>query len=171
MHLSSLMRTSKRSNCQTPLGHVRNARFSQSGETLCQKCWRTAPWKLELHAPCSSAVKTETSNYCAMEPTSAWYTAEAAAHIWENPEETVGFSPKDAKEFKISSLTIKIDVRSDEMNSEADTKHVENAAKSVKLVGSKGVGSPRVRNNEQHTAQMESSEEFTPADPTCSAAW
>ena len=33
----------------------------------------------------------------------------------------------------------------------------------MKLIGAKGVDSPRVRRNEEHTAQMESFEKLTPA--------
>ena len=44
------------------------------------------------------------------------------------------------------------------MTLEADTKLVENALESMKLNGVKGVDSPRVRRNEEQTAQIENSE-------------
>ena len=51
----------------------------------------------------------------------------------------------DEMELKILNRTIKIDVLNDEMTLEADTKLVENALESMKLIGAKGVDSPRVR--------------------------
>ena len=44
---------------------------------------------------------------------------------------------------------------------EADSKLVENASESMKLNGAKGVDSPRVRRNEEQTAQIENSEMLT----------
>ena len=76
----------------------------------------------------------------------------------------IGFSASDAKELKILSRTINIDVLNDEMTLEADTKPVENALESMKLDGAKGVDSPSVRRNEEQTAQIESSEKLTSAD-------
>ena len=58
-----------------------------------------------------------------------------------------GFSASDAKELKILNRTIKIDVLNDEMTLEADTKLVGGALETMKLVGAKGVDSPRVRRN------------------------
>ena len=49
---------------------------------------------------------------------------------------------------------------------EADTKLVENALESMKLNGAKGVDSPRVRRNEEQTAQIENSEKQTSAVST-----
>ena len=78
----------------------------------------------------------------------------------------IGFSASDAKELKILNRTIKIDVLNDEMTLEADTKLVENALESMKLNGAKGVDSPRVRRNEEQTAQIENSEKLTSAEST-----
>ena len=52
------------------------------------------------------------------------------------------------------------------MTLEADTKLVENALESMKLNGAKGVDSPRVRRNEEQTAQIENSEKFTSTEST-----
>ena len=54
----------------------------------------------------------------------------------------------------------------DEMTLEADTKLVENALESMKLNGAKGVDSPRVRRNEEQTAQIENSENLTSVEST-----
>ena len=70
----------------------------------------------------------------------------------------------DEKELKILNRTIKIDVLNDEMTLEADTKLVENALESMKLNGAKD--SPRVRRNEEQTAQIENSEKLTSAEST-----
>ena len=43
------------------------------------------------------------------------------------------------------------------MTLEADTKLVENVLESMKLTGAKGVDSPRVRRNDEQTAQIENS--------------
>ena len=67
----------------------------------------------------------------------------------------------DEKELKILNRTIKIDALTDEMTLEADTKLVENALESMKLNGAKGVDSPRVRRNEEQTAQIENSEKLS----------
>ena len=83
----------------------------------------------------------------------------------------IGFSASDAKELKILNRTIKIDVLKDEMTLEVDTKLVEVALETMKLVGAKGVDSPRVRRNEEQTAQIENSKKVTSAEPTCTAAW
>ena len=64
----------------------------------------------------------------------------------------IGFSAGDAMELKILNRTIKIDVQNDEMTLEADTKLVEDALKTIKLVGAQGVDSPRVRRNEEQTS-------------------
>ena len=73
----------------------------------------------------------------------------------------------DKKELKILNRTIKIDVlNDDEMTLEADTKLVENALESMKLNGAKGVDSPRVRRNEEQTAQIENSEKLTSVEST-----
>ena len=77
-----------------------------------------------------------------------------------------GFSASDAKELKILNRIIKIDVLNDEMTLEADTKLVEGALESMKLTGAKGVDSPRVRRNEEQTAQIENSEKLTSAEST-----
>ena len=53
--------------------------------------------------------------------------------------------------------TINIDVLNDEMTLEADTKLVKDALETMKLVGAKGVDSPRFRRNEEQTAQIENS--------------
>ena len=68
----------------------------------------------------------------------------------------------DEKELKILNRTIKIDV----MTLEAGTKLVESALESMKLNGAKGVDSPRVRRNEEQTAQIENSEKLTSAEST-----
>ena len=59
------------------------------------------------------------------------------------------------KKLKILNRTIKIDLLNDETTLEADTKLVENALENMKLKGAKGVDSPRVRRNEEQTAQIE----------------
>ena len=70
----------------------------------------------------------------------------------------IGFGVNDEKELKILNRTIKIDVLNDEMTLEADTKLIENALETMKL---NGVDSPRVRRNEEQTAQFENSEKLT----------
>ena len=55
------------------------------------------------------------------------------------------------------------------MTLEADTKLVKDALETMKLIGAKGVDSPRVRRNEEKTAQIENSEKLTFAEST--AAW
>ena len=50
------------------------------------------------------------------------------------------------------------------MTLEADTKIVEDALETVKLVGATGVDSPRVRRDGKQTAQSENCEELTPAE-------
>ena len=62
--------------------------------------------------------------------------------------------------------TIKIDVLNDEMTVEADTKLVENALESMKLIDAKGVDSTRVRKNEELTAQIDNSEMLTSTEST-----
>ena len=52
------------------------------------------------------------------------------------------------------------------MTLEADTKLVENALESMKLNGAKGVDSPRVRRNEEQTAQIENTEKLTSVEST-----
>ena len=78
----------------------------------------------------------------------------------------IGFSASDAKELKILNRTIKFDVLNDEMTLEADTKLVEGAMENIKLTGARGVDSPRVRRNEEQTAQIENSENLTFAEST-----
>ena len=78
----------------------------------------------------------------------------------------IGFGVNDEKELKILNRTIKIDVLNDEKTLEADTKLVENALESMKLNGAKGVDSPRVRRNEEQTAQIENSEKLTSVEST-----
>ena len=78
----------------------------------------------------------------------------------------IGFGVNDEKELKILNRTIKIDVLNDEMTLEADTKLVENALESMKLNGAKGVDSPRVRRNEEQTAQIDNSEKLTSVEWT-----
>ena len=72
----------------------------------------------------------------------------------------------DEKELKILNRTIKIDGLNDEMTLEADTKLVENALESMKLNGAKSVDSPRVRRNEEQTAQIENSEKLISVEST-----
>ena len=79
----------------------------------------------------------------------------------------IGFGASDKKELKILNRTIKIDVLNDEMTLEADTKLVEGDLES----GAKGVDSPRVRRNEEQTAQIEISEKLTSAESICTAVW
>ena len=78
----------------------------------------------------------------------------------------IGFGASDKKEVKILNRTIKIDVLNDETTLEADTKLVECALESMKLIGAKGIDSPRVRKNEEQTAQIENSEKLTSAEST-----
>ena len=52
------------------------------------------------------------------------------------------------------------------MTLEADTKFVEGALESLKLIGAKGIDSPHVRRNEEQTAQIENSEKLTSAAST-----
>ena len=72
----------------------------------------------------------------------------------------IGFSASGAKELKILNRTIKIDVLNDEMTLEADTKLVRDALETMKLIGATGLDSPRVRKNEEQTAQIENSEKL-----------
>ena len=84
----------------------------------------------------------------------------------------VGFGVNDEKELKILNRTIKIDVLNDEMTLEADTKLARYALETKKLVGAKGINSPRVRRNEGQTAQIEISEKLTSVESRlCTAAW
>ena len=78
----------------------------------------------------------------------------------------IGFGASDKKELKILNRTIEIDVLNDEMTREADTKLVEGASKAMKLTDAKGVDSPRVRKNEEQTAQIENSEKLTSIEST-----
>ena len=78
----------------------------------------------------------------------------------------IGFGASDKKELKILNRTIKIYVLNDEMTLEADTKLVEGALKAMKLIDAKGVDSPRVRKNEEQTAQIENSEKLTSIEST-----
>ena len=58
------------------------------------------------------------------------------------------------------------------MTLEADTKLVKDALETMKLIGAKGVDSPRVRRKEEQTAQVENSEKLTSAESTLyAAAW
>ena len=52
------------------------------------------------------------------------------------------------------------------MTLEADTKLVEDALETMKSVGAKGVDAPRVKRNEEQTAQIENSENLTSAEST-----
>ena len=52
------------------------------------------------------------------------------------------------------------------MTLEADTKLVKDALESMMLLGAKGVDSPRVRRNEEQTAQIENSDKLTSAEST-----
>ena len=78
----------------------------------------------------------------------------------------IGISASDAKEFKILNRTIKIYVLTDEMTLKFDTKLVEDALETMKLVGAKGADSPRVRRNEEQAAQIENSEKLTSTEST-----
>ena len=78
----------------------------------------------------------------------------------------IGFGANDKKELKILNRTVKIDVLNDEMTLEAEMKLVEDALETMKLVCAKGVDSPRVRKNEEQTAQIEHYETLTPAEST-----
>ena len=78
----------------------------------------------------------------------------------------IGFASLVAKELQILNRTIKVDVLNDEMILEADTKLVQEALESMKLIGAEGVDSPRVRRNEEQTAQIETSEKLTSEEPT-----
>ena len=49
---------------------------------------------------------------------------------------------------------------------DADTKLVENAVESMKLNGAKRVDSPRVRRNDEQTAQIENSKKLTQVEST-----
>ena len=69
----------------------------------------------------------------------------------------IGLSASNEKELKILNRAIKIGVLNDEMTLEADTKLVEDASETMKLISAKGVDSPRVRKNEEQTIQIESS--------------
>ena len=66
----------------------------------------------------------------------------------------------------VLNRAIKIDVLNDELTLEAETKLVEDALETMKLIGAKGVDSPRVRKNEDQTIQIESSEKFTSVEST-----
>ena len=76
------------------------------------------------------------------------------------------FSAGDCQALMLLNRTIKIHVQNDEMTLEADTKLVEDVLETRKLVGARGVDSPRFRRNEEHTAQVEDSEKLTPAEST-----
>ena len=52
------------------------------------------------------------------------------------------------------------------MTLEADTKLVGDALETMKLIGAKDVDSPRVRRNEEQTAQTENSEKLTSIEST-----
>ena len=78
----------------------------------------------------------------------------------------IGSSASDAKELKILNRTIKIDVLNDEMTLDADTKLVRDVLETLKLVDAEGVDSPRVRQNEEQTAQIENSAKLTSAEST-----
>ena len=75
--------------------------------------------------------------------------------------EHIGFSASNAKELKILNRAIKIDVLNDEMTLEADTKLVEDALETMKLIGAKkGVDSPHVRKRKSKQYKS-SSKKFT----------
>ena len=86
---------------------------------------------------------------CAMETTSEWWhdgsSCKALGKPWRSTE------------LHISNRTIKIDVQNDEMTLEPDTKLVGDDLENMKLVGAKGVDSPRVRRNEEQSAKTENS--------------
>ena len=71
----------------------------------------------------------------------------------------IGLSASNAKVLKILNRAIKIDVLNDEMTLEADTKLVDDALETMKLIGAKGVDSPRVWKNAEQTIQIKSSKE------------
>ena len=71
-----------------------------------------------------------------------------------------------AKELRILKQTNENDVLNDEMTLEADTKLVKDALETMKLSDAKGVGSPRVRRNDEQTTQIENSEKLTSAEST-----
>ena len=75
----------------------------------------------------------------------------------------IGFASLVAKELQILNRTIKVDVLNDEMMLEAHTKQL---LENMKLIGAEGVDSPRVRRNEEQTAQIETSEKLTSEEPT-----
>ena len=78
----------------------------------------------------------------------------------------IGLSASNAKVLKILNRALKIDVLNDEMTLEADTKLVEDALETMKLIGAKGVDSPRVRKNEEQTIHIKSSKKFTSVEST-----
>ena len=121
------------------------------------------------------AVAMEISKDCVMVMTSVWLhdrkQLQTFGKVLEKRFEVkqtghIGFGANDEKELKILNRIIQIDVLNDEMTLEADTKLVENALESMKLSGAKGVDSPRVRRNEEQTAQIENSEKLTSAEST-----
>ena len=83
----------------------------------------------------------------------------------------IGFGVNDENELKIFNRTIKIDVLNDEMTLEADTKLVEGALESMKLIGAKSVDSPRVKRNEEQTAQSIIHRNSHQRSRLCTAAW
>ena len=78
----------------------------------------------------------------------------------------IGFVASDKKDLKIVNRTIKIDTLNDEMTLEADTKLVEGAFESHEVYGCKWCRSPRIRKNEEHTAQIENSEKLPSTEST-----
>ena len=117
--------------------------------------------------PAFFAVKMEIPKDFAIEMTSAgWHdgsSCKSSGISWKNclrcnKRGTSVFSAEDSNDLKMLNRTIMIDVQNDEMTLEADTKLVEDALETMKLVGAKKVDSPRVRRNEQQTAQIRNSE-------------
>ena len=90
----------------------------------------------------------------------------SANRFEEKRTRDIGVSAQDTKELKILNLSIKIDVQNVEMTFEVRRELVEDALKSMKLVGSKGVDAPRVSRYAEQTARVERSEKLTPAEST-----
>ena len=82
----------------------------------------------------------------------------------------IELSAEDVKKLKILNRTIKIDVHNGKMTMEADTKLVEDALKSMNLVGAYGIDSPRVRRHEEKKG-MERSEKLAPAESILYRSW
>ena len=83
----------------------------------------------------------------------------------------IEFSASDVRELKILNRTIKTDVLNDEMTLEADTKLVEGALESMKLIGAKGVDWPHVggMKSKQHRSRIPRNSHQR--SRLCTAAW